>query len=405
MRILRQLIINKECEMLENLLGKEFYNAYFHYIIGACILIMGIIVGNIVVSLLKRVLRHEESSSESKAQINAIIHKIHFPINLVFISLAIYAVHHLGDFPKMLEPYLLKSVKVALDISFFMTLYYFVGAAVFRLLSKILGDEVNKTSKELLANAAKMIVAILGVVTVLGNFDINIGPVLGGLTVLTSAVAFAAKDSIQGLIGSLTVVLEGKFNEGDWIKMGELQGFVENIGIRTTSIRGFDKTLTVLPNDAFVAGAITNFSRVTNWEINEKFVLAHTSTQDQLEQIVSKFRNWLESSPDIETDPNKAILVVRIDSLDQHGFRLFLMFFTKTNQWPEHMRVREQVMFSLMKIVQEAGTYFAHPTHQVLLEEYAPLNKVVGEKREKARKSVKEVAPVAKATNSTKVKK
>lgn len=115
-----------------------------------------------------------------------------------------------------------------------------------------------------MANAVKLVIAVLGVITVLGNFNINIGPVLGGLTVLTSAIALAAKDSIQGFIGSLTVVLEGKFKEGDWIKMGDLQGFVENIGIRTTSIRGFDRTLTVIPNDAFVASSITNFSRTTN---------------------------------------------------------------------------------------------------------------------------------------------
>src|SRR5690606_5154410 len=141
----------------------------------------------------------------------------------------------------------------------FMTLYHFAGAVVLAKLFKGIGITVNDTIKELLADVVKVVVAILGVVTVLGNFNINIGPVLGGLTVLTSAVALAAKDSIQGLIGSLTVVLEGKFKEGDWIKQGELQGFVENIGIRTTSVRGFDRTLTIVPNDAFTSGAVTNF--------------------------------------------------------------------------------------------------------------------------------------------------
>lgn len=382
--------------MLESLFGKQLYNSYFHYIVGVGILILGVVVGNIVVSVLKRVLKHEETSLEAKAQIGVLMSKIHLPINLVFIAMAIYAVHKLGDFPAGLDSYLWQGLKVVLDISFFMTLYYFVGAVVFRVLSRVIGESVSNTAKELIANAAKMIVAILGVITVLGNFNINIGPVLGGLTVLTSAIALAAKDSIQGLLGSLTVVLEGKFKEGDWVKIGELQGFVESIGIRTTSIRGFDKTLTILPNDAFVGGVITNFSKITNWEIQEKFVLSHTATQAQLENIVARYREWLMNSSDIETDPKKVVTVVRIDSLDQHGFRLFLMFFTKTNQWVEHMRVREQSMLNLLKIVGEEGTYFAHPTHQILIEEDNAtklIEKKVVAKKSASNGTPKKVAP------------
>ncbi len=363
--------------MLENLLGKEFYNAYFHYIVGFGILILGVIVANIIVGILRNLLVHEEATAEDKAKVVRLVAKIHFPINLVFVALSIYIVHKLGDFPAEIEPYLLQGLKTILDISFFMTLYHFVGAFVLTRLFKGFGLAINDTVKELLANAVKIVIAVLGVVTVLGNFNINIGPVLGGLTVLTSAVALAAKDSIQGLLGSLTVVLEGKFKEGDWIKMGELQGFVENIGIRTTSIRGLDRTLTVVPNDAFVASPVTNLSRITNWQVKEDFVLAHTSTQDQLEKIVARFRDWLASNPDVEADPKKAIIVVRVSNLVQHGFSLLVMFYTKSNQWPEHVRVREQSMFQLLKIVEEMGTSFAHPTHKVFLEENASLDKVM----------------------------
>lgn len=363
--------------MLENLFGKEFYNAYFHYMVGIGILILGVVIANIIVSLFRGLLLHEEATPEDKAKVVKLVAKIHFPINLVFIALAVYIVHKLGDFPAELEPYLLQGLKTILDISFFMTLYHFVGAFVLTRLFKGFGLAINDTVKELLANAVKIVIAVLGVVTVLGNFNINIGPVLGGLTVLTSAVALAAKDSIQGLIGSLTVVLEGKFKEGDWIKMGELQGFVENIGIRTTSIRGLDRTLTVVPNDAFVASPITNLSRITNWQVKEDFTLSHTSTQDQLEKIVSRFRDWLASNPDVEADPKKAIIVVRVSNLVQHGFSLLVMFYTKSNQWPEHVRVREESMFQLLKIVEEAGTSFAHPTHKVLLEESASLDKLL----------------------------
>jgi MscS family membrane protein len=297
-----------------------------------------------------------------------LVGKIRFPINLVFLVCAIYVVHKLGDYPKEFEPYLLHSIKAVLDIAFFMVLYHFAGAFVLTRLFNGFGIVVNDTVKVLLSDLVKVVIAILGVVTVLGNFNINIGPVLGGLTVLTSAVALAAKDSIQGLIGSLTVVLEGKLKKGDWIKMGELQGFVEDIGIRTTSVRGFDSTLTVVPNDAFISGSITNFSRINNWEINVQVVLSYKSTQRQLEAIVMRYREWLINCPDIESDPKKAIILVRVNDLTDHGFNLFLFFYTKTNEWPEYMRVREQCMFQLMKIIEDEGTSIAYPTQSIIMD-------------------------------------
>lgn len=354
--------------MLDHLLSNEFFNTYFHYIMGAGVIILGLIVGSVVVSILARLLDGAAATSEEKAKNNALVAKIHFPINLVFLVLSVYVVHKLGDFPKEFEPYLLHVLKAVLDIAFFMTLYHFAGAVVLAKLFRGIGINVNDTVKVLLADLVKVVVAVLGVVTVLGNFNINIGPVLGGLTVLTSAVALAAKDSIQGFIGSLTVVLEGKFKEGDWIKMGDLQGFVENIGVRTTTIRGFDRTLTTVPNDAFTSGAITNFSRINNWEINVQVVLSYKSTQRQLENIVMRYRDWLGNNPDIESDPKKAVIAVRINDLTDRGFNLFLFFYTKTNQWLEYMRVREQCMLQLVKIIEEEGTALAYPTQSIMVD-------------------------------------
>lgn len=354
--------------MSEHLLNKEFYQTHSHYVAGVVIIILGVIVAKIVVSILAGLLNHSAATSEDRDKNKALLAKIHFPIYLVFLVFAIYIVHKLGDFPRSFEPYLERIIKVVLDIAFFMVLYYFSGALVIARLFNGLGIMVNDTIKQLIGDIVKVAIAILGVVTVLGNFNINIGPVLGGLTLLTSAVALAAKDSIQGLIGSLTVVLEGKFKEGDWIKLGELQGFVENIGIRTTSIRGFDRTLTVVPNDAFSAGVITNFSRVTNWEVNVQVVLSYKSTQRQLENIVMRYRDWLGNNPDVESDIKKAIMAVRINDLTDHGFNLFLLFYTKTHQWLEYMRVREQCMLQLIKIIEEEGTSLAYPTRSVFLD-------------------------------------
>lgn len=367
--------------MLEQLFGKEFMSQNSHYLAGVAVIVFGLILSNLIVSVLSRILEHEARTPEEKQHSKELLSKIHFPVNLVFLSCAIFVVHKLGNYPKEFEPYLMHGMKAIADVAFFMTLYHFAAAFVLTRVFAGLGIEVNQTVKTLLADLVKLAIAILGVVTVLGNFNINIGPVLGGLTVLTSAIALAAKDSIQGFIGSLTVVLESKFKEGDWIKMGELQGFVEHIGIRTTSIRGFDSTLTVIPNDVFVSGQITNFSKVNNWEINTQVVLSYKSTKQQLENIVTRYRDWLSKSPDVKTE--NSITAVRVNDLTDHGFNLFLFFYTTTNEWLEHMRVREQCMFALMKIIEDEGTALAYPTRSIFMEDAIaskPIKKVTATK-------------------------
>lgn len=381
---------------MEDLFTIDFWVDHIHYTMGIFVIILGAVVARLFVALLVKLLDHSIATPEDAARNKAIMKRVKFPIHLVFLVSAVYVVHQLGDFPPAAEPYLNKAIKITLDIAFFMTLYYFSGAVVLTRLFDGFGIKVNDTVKSFIANAVKTVVAVLGVVTVLGAFNINIGPVLGGLTVLTSAVALAAKDSIQGLLGSLTVVLEGKFKEGDWIKMGGLQGFVENIGIRTTSIRGFDRSITVIPNNTFAGAEITNFSRVNNWEVNVEVVVSYKAKQRQLENIIMRYRDWLANSADIESDPSKAPMVVRMNTLTDHGYNLFLFFYTKTADWIEHMRVREMCMMQLIKIVEEEGTSLAYPTQSVILEndsaEALPSAKTVTKKVTSSGSSVKKPA-------------
>lgn len=387
--------------MLEHLLGHEIYTKNFHFIVGGGIIIFGLIVANILASIFAGLISKGDLTPEQRIEHKKIIGRIRFPINLLALVIAIYVVHRLGDFPKEWEPYLWHGVKVVVHASLFMSLYHIAGAVVIARIFDGLGLTTNNTIKELVTNSIRLTIAILGAVVVLGNLDINIGPVLGGLTLFGSAVALAAKDSIQSLIGSLTVIMEGKFKEGDWVKMGELQGFVENIGIRTISIRGLDHTVTVLPNDTFAAAAITNLSRVSNWQVNFQVALSYKSTPRQLENIVMRYRDWLINNPDIESDPKKAILVVRVNDLTDRGYNLFLAFFTKTTQWAEHMRVREQCVLQLVKIIEEEGTSLAYPTRSILLE-----NQPAGSTHKKAVSLPasgtmnKVTAPVAKAAPS-----
>ena len=85
------------------------------------------------------------------------------------------------------------------------------------------------------------IIWTLGGVMALSNVGVNIGALLGTLGIGGVAVALAAQDTVKNVFGGFTILMDGTFRIGDRIKIGEFDGFVENIGIRSTRIRTMEK--------------------------------------------------------------------------------------------------------------------------------------------------------------------
>jgi MscS family membrane protein len=79
---------------------------------------------------------------------------------------------------------------------------------------------------------------------------------IGGL-----ALALSAQGLIQGLFGTVTVLMDKPYRVGDWIKVNSHEGVVEDIGLRSTKIRGLNNHLICLPNDKLADAEIENIGK------------------------------------------------------------------------------------------------------------------------------------------------
>src|SRR6056300_377873 len=126
-------------------------------------------------------------------------------------------------------------------------------------------------SRELIGwiiKSLKILIFILGLAAVLELWGIKIGPIIAGLGLFGVAVALGAQDLFKNLISGILVLVEKRFKIGDWISVdGIIEGTVENIGFRSTSIRKFDKSLAIIPNFQFAENAVVNVSETSNWRI------------------------------------------------------------------------------------------------------------------------------------------
>ena len=246
---------------------------------------------------------------------------------------------------------------------------------------------------QLIIRALKIAVMIVGFIIILSQWGINVIPLLGGLGILGMAVGFGAQDSIANIFGGIKILLDGQFRRGDWIKTPDIEGTVFEIGIATTKVREFDKAITSIPNKRMSESAIKNYSRMTNRRVKMTIGVEYSSTANQLENIVDRIREYLQSNPDIAQPETESVLqMVHLTNFGSSSIDISLYYFTKTTKWAEWRRVVHENIIEYKRIVEREGAAFAFPSHSIYLESTPwEINSVQDVERLKGKNSTRQV--------------
>jgi MscS family membrane protein len=212
----------------------------------------------------------------------------------------------------------------------------------------------------------KILIFILGAAAVLELWGIKIGPIIAGLGLFGVAVALGAQDLFKNLISGILVLVEKRFKMGDWILVeGIIEGIVEKIGFRSTTIRKFDKSLAIIPNFQFAENAVINVSQTTNWLISWIITLQYDTTIEQLKNIRDQIENHINDNDDYNKDIG---LAVRVDKFSDSSIDMYVRCFTKTSSWNEWLKVKEKLAISVKQIVEKNGASFAFPSQSIYVE-------------------------------------
>ena len=212
----------------------------------------------------------------------------------------------------------------------------------------------------------KILIFILGAAAVLELWGIKIGPIIAGLGLFGVAVALGAQDLFKNLISGILVLVEKRFKMGDWILVeGIIEGIVEKIGFRSTTIRKFDKSLAIIPNFQFAENAVINISQTTNWIISCVINLQYDTTVDQLKKIRDEIEKYIKEHDDFNTELGYA---VRIDKFAESSIDMYVRCFTKTDEWEKWLSVKERLAIQIKQIVEKNSAAFAFPSQSIYVE-------------------------------------
>ncbi len=253
-----------------------------------------------------------------------------------------------------------------ITILIFWTFHQAVGP--FSVIIKSIEGLLSKDLINWIINAIKVLILILGLAAVLELWGIKIGPIIAGLGLFGVAVALGAQDLFKNLISGILVLIEKRFQVGDWIFVeGVIEGTVERIGFRSTVVRRFDKSLATIPNFQFAENAVINNSLITNRRVNWVIGLEYRTTADQLKLIKDQIENYIKNNKDFVVSED-TLLSVKIEQFAASSIDIRLICFTKTAEYLEWMKVKDALAIEIKNIVEKNNASFAFPSTSIYVE-------------------------------------
>ena len=203
--------------------------------------------------------------------------------------------------------------------------------------------------------------ALLVVLHAASEFGLSVTPIIAGLGVGGLAVALAIRPTLENIVGGFVLFADKPVRVGEFCSFGDKLGTVEEIGLRSTRIRGLDRTVITVPNADFAQMQIVNFTRRDMNLYQCSLGLRYETTPDQLRYVAAKIRKLLIRHSKVLPDPAR----VRFSEFGESAFVLEIFALVRCADWNEFLAVKEDLNLRIAEIVRDSGTAFAFPSRTV----------------------------------------
>lgn len=222
------------------------------------------------------------------------------------------------------------------------------------------GKELDRTTADAVAKLLRASVSITAALVALQSLGISVSGVLAFGGIGGIAVGFAARDLLANFFGGLTVYLNRPFSVGDWIRSPDrdIEGVVEEVGWRFTTVRRFDMRPLYIPNATFTTVAVENPSRMSHRRIYETVGVRYDDA-DAVAAIVADVRAMLEAHEFVDTTQT---IIVNFDAFGDSSLDFFIYCYTTTTRWAAYHEIKQDVLMRVHEIVQRHGAEVAFPT-------------------------------------------
>lgn len=221
-----------------------------------------------------------------------------------------------------------------------------------------LDAQLSRELAKLITNIVKALIATICMFTIMDLWGVNVAALLGGLGILSAAIAFASQDTIKNVFGSFTVLADETFSVGDRIAIDNIEGNVEDIGLRSTAIRRADQSLVTIPNGNLVSAPVTNFSRVSHRMVQLSLNFDFDTETSVLRQFIEQVKQYVRLHAWYTNNHTSAPLLVYVDQIQSEGVVVVVRFFIAKTDYESLCLAKEDILLQCHSLAQSLGLKF-----------------------------------------------
>ena len=207
----------------------------------------------------------------------------------------------------------------------------------------------------------KVILVIIGIMMVLRYaFGMNIGGLLTGLSIVGAAIALSLRESLENLIASFIIFFDKPFTTGDLVKVQQVTGFVEKIGLRSTRIRTDHKTFVSVPNKQMVDSILDNLTHRTQRRGDLKLEISLQTRAAEIEKLLSGI-NKIVDRPEVENAQ------VNLSDISNHAIVIAAEYYTAPFTINEFNAIKQEINLQSLQLMEELKVELAGSSTDIRL--------------------------------------
>ena len=299
--------------------------------------------------------------------------RVSMPLLLFFGAIAHRVMAAYLGLPLLPRFYYYRTVGVVILTGFFWCVLRVAGLTMQRLQTHaIRAGRIGTGTLMLLAERlVKALVLIVAGLAILGTIGFNLTTVLAGLGIGGLAIAFAAQKTLENLFGGVSLLGDEVIRVGDFCRIGDRVGTVEDISLRSTRIRTLDRSELSIPNGSLATMNIENFAVRDKILFNPTFGVRYETTPDQLRYLLAEVRRMLYEHSKVESESAR----IRLAGFENNALSLEIFSYVLTPDSTEFTAIREDLLLRIMEIVEKSGTSLASPSRAVYVHRDSGLDK------------------------------
>lgn len=343
-------------EFLDKMYGDNLLRDYL-WVTGIILFVLFLnrFISKYIALLLSRLFKRQWKNFDQQKFVDLIIHPLGIFLVITVSIIALYRLNFPPDLNVTLYKYPMQRIILTIGTIIQVVAFIWLILRIIDFIASILERKAELTPQQsdnqlivFFRDFLKVVVGIIGFMMILYfAFNYNIGSILTGLSIVGAAIALALRESLENLIASFVIFFDKPFTTGDFVKVQNVSGTVERIGLRSTRIRTADKSYVTVPNKQMVDSILDNVTLRSQirGEINLHINLQ--TPPEKIEQLTKEIKDYLAQEKTVQS------YNVLFNDIRLQAFIIFVEFFTPAIPWNDFTALKQNINFHILQTMEK----------------------------------------------------